>query len=61
MVVIFWDLLIIFQNFLSPQVKQNVIIISKYGIYDLPHELSNDLCLGILKNEEIYQENLKAP
>ena len=33
--------------FLSPQVKQIVIIIisNKHGIYELPHELSNDLRL----------------
>ena len=38
--------------FLSSQVKQIVIIIisNKHGIYELPHELSNDLRLRILGN-----------
>ena len=29
--------------FVSPQVKQIVIISNKHGIYELPHELPNDL------------------
>ena len=37
-----------YKIFLSPQVKRSVIIINKHGIYDLPHELSNDLRLRIL-------------
>ena len=41
------------QFFLSPQVKRNVIISNKYGIYELPHELPNDLRLRILANQEI--------
>ena len=28
--------------FPSPQVKQTLIIINKYGIYELPHELANE-------------------
>ena len=32
-----------YQNFLSPQVKRCVIITYKHGIYELPHELPNDL------------------
>ena len=28
--------------------KRSVIISNKYGIYELPNELSNDLKLGIL-------------
>ena len=31
------------QIFLSPQVKQCVIIPYKYGIYELPHDLPNGL------------------
>ena len=31
-----------YQIFFSPQVKRSVII-SKYGICKLPHELTNDL------------------
>ena len=39
--------------FVSPQVKQFVIISNKHGIYELPHELLNDLRLGTLGNKEI--------
>ena len=46
--IIFWDFLILYQILFSPQVKQSVIIINKHGIYELPHELSNDLTLTIL-------------
>ena len=34
-----------YQLFLSPQVKQWAIITDKHGIYELPHELPNDLKL----------------
>ena len=56
MVIIFSDLLMFHQIFFSPQVKQSVIISNKHGIYELSHELSNDLRLRILGK---YQENLK--
>ena len=32
-----------YQNVFSPQVKRIVIISNKHGIYELPHELPNDL------------------
>ena len=41
------------QIFFSPQVKQCAIITYKHGIYDLPHELPNDLRLRTLGNWEI--------
>ena len=34
-----------YQIFFSPQVKRCAIITYKYGIYELPHELPNDLRL----------------
>ena len=34
----------------SPQVKRWAIITYKHGIYELPHELPNDLRLNILGN-----------
>ena len=34
-----------YQVFLSPQVKRWIIITYKYGIYELPHKLPNDLRL----------------
>ena len=37
-----------YQTFLSPKVKQIVIISNKHGIYELPHEMPNDLGLKIL-------------
>ena len=40
--------------FFSPQMKQNMIINNKYGIYELPHELLNDLKF------RKYQQNLKT-
>ena len=45
MFIIFWDFLMVKQNFLSPQVKRSAIISNKYGMYKLPHELPNDLRL----------------
>ena len=45
MLAIFWDFLLFLQIFLSPQVKKIVIITNKHGIYELSHELLNDLKL----------------
>ena len=39
-----------YQIFLSPQMKQWAIITYKHGIYELHHELSNDLRVRILGN-----------
>ena len=41
--IIFWNVLMIYQIFLSPQVKQWAIISYKHGIYELLHELPKDL------------------
>ena len=38
------------QIFLSPQVKQTIIISDTHAIYELPHELPNGLRLRILGN-----------
>ena len=46
--IIFCDFLILYQIFFSPQVERSVIISNKHGIYELPHELPNDLRLRIL-------------
>ena len=35
-----------YQIFLSPQVKLLAIITSKHGIYELPHDLPNDLAFS---------------
>ena len=32
-----------YQIFLSPKMKRSAIISNKHGIYELPHELLNDL------------------
>ena len=48
--IIFWDFLMFYQVFLSLQVKRWMIISYKHGIYELPHELPNDLTLRILGN-----------
>ena len=50
MVIIFWDFLMFAQTFLSPKVKQSMIISNKHGIYELSHELPNDFRLRILGN-----------
>ena len=42
-----------YQIFLSPQVKQCAIITYKHGIYEMAHELPNDLRLRILGNKGI--------
>ena len=46
-----------YQIFISPQVKQIMIISNKHGIYEFPHELPNDL-----RSSEIRkcQEGLKS-
>ena len=51
--IIFLDFLMFYQIILSQQVKRWAIITYKHGMYELPHELLNDLRLRILGNEEI--------
>ena len=46
-----------YEIFLSPQVKRIVIISNKHGIYELPHELPDDLRLRILGNYEILRRS----
>ena len=41
--IIFWDFSILYQIFFSPQVNQSVISSNKHGIWELPHELLNEL------------------
>ena len=48
LVIIFSGFLMFYQIFLSPQMKPIVIINNKHDIYELPHELPNDLTLRIL-------------
>ena len=50
MVIIFRDVSVFDQIFVSPQVKQIVNIGNKHGIYEFPHELPNDLSLRTLGN-----------
>ena len=45
----------VLRNFPSPQVKRWAIITYKHGIYELPHQLSNDLRL----NEISKLENIR--
>ena len=47
-------LLLFYQIFLSPQVKQRVIISNKHGIYRFPHKLQN------LGSYEIYEISQKS-
>ena len=48
--ITFRDFLMVEQIFFSPQVKRSVIISNKYGIYEFPHELPNDLRLRIAES-----------
>ena len=57
---IFSDFLILYQILFSPHVKRSVIISNKHGIYELPHELPNDLRLGILGSQEKSQKSLNS-
>ena len=47
-----------YQILLSPPVKRWAIITYKHGIYELPHELPNDLRLRTLRNQEISGKDL---
>ena len=49
---ILWEFLMFYQIFLSWQVKWCAIISNKQSVYELPHELPNDLRLRILGNNE---------
>ena len=42
---VLWDFSMIYQIFLSPQVKRWMIITYKHGIHELPHELPNNFRL----------------
>ena len=59
MFIIFWDVMIDEKIFFSSQVRRNVIISNKHGIYQLPHELLNTLRLTILGIIRKYKENSK--
>ena len=48
--ITFCDFSMFYQIFLSAQVKRCAIITYKHGIYELPHELPNNLRLRILGN-----------
>ena len=55
--IIFWDLLMFYQIFLSPQVKRCAIITYKHGIHELPHELSNDLSENFVNTSKKLLKN----
>ena len=50
MEIIYWEFLMLYQIFFSPQVKQSVIISNKQGVYKLSREVLNYLRLRILEN-----------
>ena len=50
MFIIFSDFLMVEKIFLSPKLKRSVIFSNKPDIYELPHELPNDLRLRTLGN-----------
>ena len=45
-----WSYLLLYQIFISPQVKKSMIIRNKHGIYELSNKLPNDVRLTILEN-----------
>ena len=47
-----------YQIYLLPQVKRRAIITSKHDIYEFRHELSNDLRLSMLGNQEVSEKFL---
>ena len=49
-----------YQIFLSPQVKRCAIITYKHGIYELSHNLPNDL-KNLKLPRELLQHNTAAP
>ena len=53
-----WDFLMFWQIFFSPQVKWSAVVSNKHAIYELPHELRNDLGTEKIRKR---RENLKAP
>ena len=56
--IILRDFLMFYQIFFSPQVKRWAIISNKHGISELPHDSPNDICLRILRNQEISENRL---
>ena len=48
----------LYQIFLSPQVKGSTIISYKHDIYELPHELLNELRLRTLGNQESLKPSM---
>ena len=56
-------LLMFYQIFLSPQVERSAIISNKQGVYELPHELPNDVglprLLGNKQKSEKFQNLLE--
>ena len=44
------DFFILYQIFLTPQVKQSMISSNRHGVYKLPHKLLDNLRLRILGN-----------
>ena len=59
LIIIFWNFTILQYRSDSPQVKRNLISSIANLVYELPHELPNDLRLR--KSQEIrkYQKNIK--
>ena len=60
MEIILWDFLMFYQIFLSPQVKQSAIVSNKQGVYELPHELPNDLRLRLIRNKKKSGKSRKS-
>ena len=60
-IFIFWDFLMFYQIFLSPQVKWCAFTTYKHGIYELPHDLvALDLVPNIPRIIVNTQENWRT-
>ena len=57
MVLPFWHFIMFFYRPDEPQVKRNVISCTKNVVYELPHELANNLRLRILGKKEILTKS----
>ena len=51
--ITFWDFLMFYQIFISPQVRRCATITYKHGTYELLHKLPNDLRIRFLGNKKI--------
>ena len=57
MIIIYWDLYLFCQIFLTPQVIGSMIITNKHGIYEFPQKFLNELTPQMLGNYKISRNS----